>query len=121
MISVATPSVYPIKDDPVVSPERRSTDVSRLKFPLGMVAAIVGTAIGIVTSQQIGQASLKSDMRDILTRMELSAKVSEADKRAQDVIYDTLQQSVKDLKGQVQLLQLQYGELTKQMQQKGSR
>lgn len=119
-MSTAIPfrSVEDAAVEDMVSPRDQSTDATKLKFPIGTVAAIVGTAIGVVTAQQLSQAGMKSDIRDILTRMEYQAKINDADKRAQDVIYDTMKSDLGSLRAQVQLLQLQYAEINKQIQKR---
>ena len=117
---MSVPTAIPFRREssaPVEAPVpiRDSSDATKLKFPIGTVAAIVGTAIGVVTAQNLSQADMKSDVRDILTRMEYQSKIDEADKRAQDVIYEAMKQDLGQLRAQVQLLQLQYAELNKQM------
>ena len=52
--------------------ERRTTDASRLTFPIQLVVLIVATAVTIYTSQaglRSDQAATRSDLRDIQTRL----------------------------------------------------
>ncbi len=53
---------------------RRTTDASKLSFPLQLVILIVTTAVTAALSVWGSQAGLRSDVRDIRTRME--AKVT---------------------------------------------
>jgi len=65
--------------------ERRSTDASKLSFPLQLVILIVGTVLAGYASNYAGQSSIRSDqaqirsdVRDILTRLELGRDTSKA-------------------------------------------
>lgn len=98
-----------------VSPPKSTTDATRLSFPIGWVAAIVLTVGGFGVQQAMSLAAMRSDVRDILTRMEMQARLQESDKRAQDLIFETTGKSVEQLRAQTQLLQLQYAELSKQI------
>ena len=80
-------SVYPNRDlaheDTAVPPVRevRSTDASTLSLPIAWVVGIVITVGGFGVSQAMSVAGMRSDVRDILTRMEYESKLrqSEAD------------------------------------------
>lgn len=116
------PSLTGVKD--VSTPrEGRASDAANLRFPLPMVFVIVGTALSVATAQYVAassqreaQAEIQSDIRDMKTRMEMQATVTAADKRADVMMYDNLNKSVDELRRQTQLLQLQYTELSKQIQ-----
>lgn len=69
-----------------------STDASKLSFPLQVVVLIVTIAGTIWASQY----SLRSDVRDILTRMEAQGKL-------QDERMDTMRETILDLKRRVEL------------------
>ncbi len=93
----------------------RATDASKLTFPLQLViqiAALLG-AFWMVTS------SLRSDVRDILTRMELS-RVTDAEKAS------TLREQITGLAAQIsaaerrqELLRLEFQQLREQVLFKG--
>ncbi len=70
--------------------ERRTTDASKLSFPLQLVIIIVGTAIAGYTSQ----SSMRSDLRDIQTRLELGRDITKAQSTAQDEKLSALKASV---------------------------
>lgn len=118
MIENTLAAVYPgDEEESVVSPTRegRSTDASRLNLPIGWVAGIVVFFVGVAGSQAYNTSGMRSDVRDILTRMEMQSRISEADKRSQDMIFETTSKTVEQLRAQVQLLQLQYAEISKQI------
>lgn len=104
--------------------EGRATDASRLMFPLPIVAAIVGTAITVVGGQYISNAGIRdqqreiqSDIRDMKTRMEMQAQIDVArnDTRLSDM--KSQSDSIAELRRLTQLLQMQYAEISKQIQQ----
>ena len=71
---------------------RRSTDVSRLSFPLQIVVAIVAavlSAASVVWVNQSGikesQAQIQSDLRNLITKMEEREKVAAAEAKTRDV------------------------------------
>lgn len=71
-------------------PERRSTDASKLTFPLQLVVLIVATVVTIFTST----AGIRSDLRDIGTRLELSRDVAKAQSAAADERLANLKASI---------------------------
>jgi hypothetical protein len=129
----SVPTAIPFRSDvalaieePVTPPrEARSTDASRLTFPtqmmigcIVMTAAIIGSVYGLTGGIRESQLRTESDMRDLRTRMEYQQRVNEADARAQTVVFDNMKTTVEQLRSQVQLLQLQYAELNKQIRQR---
>lgn len=71
---------------------RRGTDVSKLNFPLQIVAAIVASvlsAVSVVWVNQAGikesQAQIQSDLRNLITKMEEREKVAAAEAKTRDV------------------------------------
>lgn len=125
----AAVAVYPVEPDAqlaqgdaVSSREGRSTDASRLTFPVQMLigavvmtATILGAVYGMTSGIRESQLETASDIRDLRTRIEMAAQVNAADKRAQDMIFETTAKTVEQLRAQVQLLQLQYAELSKRI------
>ena len=97
---------------------RRSTDVNKLTFTFQTVIQIVSTAITIVGVTWWSNAEMKSDIRDMRTRMEFESKIKVANDRADDLIAENMKESIAELRRQSTLLQLQYGELSKQIAQR---
>jgi hypothetical protein len=116
--------------------ERRSTDASKLSFPLQLVILIVSCVIAGVTAQYAGQsaaresqgkiredqAQIRSDVRDILTRMDLTRDTQKAQSQAQEERINSLKVSIDaaqlSMKGSIDALsrrqemqQIQIGEL----------
>ena len=65
-------------------PDRRSTDISRLTFPLQLVILIASTAVTASLAIWGTQAGLRSDVRDIRTRAELQAEINQAQVKLAD-------------------------------------
>jgi hypothetical protein len=83
-----------------------------------MTASIIGAVYGLTGGIRESQLRSESDIRDLRTRMEYQQKVDEADNRAQAAVTENLNTTVTQLRSQVQLLQLQYTELSKQILQR---
>src|SRR5437870_2925481 len=64
--------------------ERRSGDVSHLHLSLGMVLSIVVTCLTIAGGMWASTYGLRSDVRDILTRMASNAQLDESRTKLQD-------------------------------------
>jgi hypothetical protein len=60
--------------------DRRSFNAANISFPLQIVIGIVATAITIYTSL----GGIRSDLRDIQTRLELGRDIAKAQSTAQD-------------------------------------
>ena len=120
-------AVYPLEDlshessESNVTREARSTDiqVSRLTFPLPVMAAIVGTAISVMGIQYVANAGMRdsqlavqSDVRDMRTRMEMQTQIDIARNEARTQEIQTQNEAINELKRLTQLLQLQYSELS---------
>ncbi len=108
-----------------MAPERRSTDVSKITFPIQIVIAIVfsilSTSATIWATQrgnEQAQASMQSDIRNILTRMDNASNLASANQQLSDLKQAAVKESLDDVKRQVQLLQEQYAELSKQISQR---
>lgn len=132
MIENVLPSVYPSKDDALsaetdVSPPReaRSTDASRLTFPVQMMigaivmtAAIVGSFYAMTTPiRELRESQLKieSDVRDMRTRMEMQTQIDVARQDARSVEVKAQNEAINELRRLTQLLQLQYAALEKKV------
>jgi len=94
MIGTLPTSVYVDRDvtheDTAVSPTAKSTDASQLSLPIVWVAGIVITVGGFGISQALSVAAMRSDVRDILTRMEYEAKMRESDARLLEARFASL-------------------------------
>jgi hypothetical protein len=97
---------------------RRSQDASKLSFPLQVVITIIGVVLAVYASQ----ASVRSDIRDILTRLELGRDTAKAQSSAQEEKINTLKVSIDatavSMKGSIdaisrrqEMQQIQIGEL----------
>lgn len=120
----------PIPETPEMSEPRtaRSTDASRLTFPVQMVIAmivmtvsIIGAVYGMTNGIRDSQFKTELTMRELQTRMDMQQRVNDAETKAQGVIFENMKSTVEQLRAQVQLLQLQYAELNKQISAKGTR
>jgi len=98
--------------------ERRNNDASKLSFPLQLVIMIIGTVIAVYASQ----ASVRSDIRDILTRLELGRDTTKAQADSQQEKMNSLRVSIETtattMKGSIdaitrrqEMQQIQIGEL----------
>ena len=76
----------------------QTTDVDLLRFPPQMVIAIITTVISIVGGIWLSTAAMRSDIRDIKTRMELQAELDQARN-------ENLRESVESMKRRQELQQ----------------
>lgn len=122
MIEAETLAVYSGKDEPVTR-DAQSTDASRLTFPVQMVIAaiimtisIIGSVYGMTSGIRESQLQTESDLRDMRTRMEMQTQIDIArnDARTQEV--QAQNEAILELKRLTQMLQIQYSELSKQIQ-----
>lgn len=86
-----------------VEHDRRWTDVSRLTFSPSIVVAIVVTAIAIAGAGWASNSGLRSDVRDILTRMESQAEVSKLNMELQKQRDETTRESLDAMKRRQEL------------------
>jgi hypothetical protein len=80
-----------------------------------MVLAIVCSALTVGGGIWATNAGLRSDVRDILTRMELQAKIDDAQTKAQDNQIQMMGESIAAMQRRLELVQLQYQELREQL------
>ncbi|MFN0314777.1 MAG: hypothetical protein ACKVQA_07055 [Burkholderiales bacterium] len=73
-----------------VSPTAKSTDLAKASLPIAWVAGIVLTLCGFGVTQALSMAAMRSDVRDILTRMEYEAKMRETDARLLEARFSAL-------------------------------
>ncbi len=82
--------------------DRKNTDASRLSFPLQLVVVIVSAVVAGLGANYASQSSvrqdqsaIRSDVRDIITRLELGRDVSKAQREAQDQQLAALKSSIE--------------------------
>lgn len=104
-------AVSPPRDEP-------ATNINRLSFQVPTVAAIVVAAVTVAGSQYLFQSGIRSDLRDMQTRMSLQADVDKARNEARtseikafNDRVEMLNQSMADLRRLTQMLQIQYQDL----------
>lgn len=83
-------------------------DASKMSFPLQLVILIVTTVISVALSVTGTTWSIKSDVRDMATRLEMR---EEADKQYRDILSNQLSEQ----KSQIKLLQMDVTDLKLQM------
>lgn len=85
--------------------EQRPTDISRVtmtpKFVLGLVVAVVSCVGGVWGTT----ASLRSDVRNILTQLTDRQNIEDQKDRLQEERYDALKTAIEDMNRRVQLQQ----------------
>ena len=76
--------------------ERRSTDASKLTFPIQLVITIVAailSAASVVWANQSGikesQAQIQSDLRNLITKVEAQDKVAAAEAKTRDALINS--------------------------------
>lgn len=79
----------------------RRTDAQRISFPLQLVILIVTSVVSVVSSNYASKASLRddqakqaSDVRDILTRLQLGAQIADAQAKANEERFSALKGSL---------------------------
>lgn len=101
------PMAVPLAEDvEVVNPRpARSTDATRLKFPLELVIIIVSAALSAAGGMWAVSYGLRSDVRDILTRMQAQEQIESEKAKLLDERFQTLRETVQDMKRRVELQQ----------------
>ena len=98
-------SVYRDEDAPrkdtSVSPPAKSTDASTLHFPLPLVAGLVVFAASMAGSMW----AITSNVRDINTRLEMSAEIDKANARLQDERTTAIRDAVASMQRRQELQQ----------------
>jgi hypothetical protein len=89
----------------VVSP--RGTSADRLSFTLRMVVAITVAAVGIAGVQWANTSSLKSDIRDIKTRLEARDQLDEVQAKLQEERAVQLREAVQAMRNRQELQQIE--------------
>jgi hypothetical protein len=71
-----------------------ATDASKLSLPIAWVAGIAIAVGSFGVSQALSVAYLRSDVRDILTRMEYESKIRETDAKLQEARFSALESQI---------------------------
>ena len=118
--------------DPMSPPRDKTISAAALSVPILIVIAMLVSAVTAAISasgvywmtrlsNQEAQYQMQSDIRSISERLNSQAEIATANKRAdtaerdsQIQSYESTKQAVDTLRGAVQLMQLQVGELLKQ-------
>lgn len=114
--------VTPARDDK----ERRWTDASKLSFPLQLVIMIAGAIVTITLAVTgafwLTTSTLRSDVRDILTRMEMSSRLDQEKSDSQKIRDAALHEQINSLGTQIsagerrqELLRLEFQQLREQV------
>lgn len=85
--------------------EVRYTDAMKLQFPLQFVFVIVGAFLTCAGGMWASTYGLRSDVRDILTRMELQTQVDEARAKVQEERIAAMRESIEAMKRRQELQQ----------------
>ncbi len=101
---------------------RRTTDANKLSFSLQLVVGIVSAVIAIFGSFWVATSSLRSDVRDILTRIEMSSRLDLEKSDAQKMRDAALHEQINALGAQIsaaerrqELLRLEFQQLREQV------
>ena len=97
MIEMRAPGVYPDrahKDTAVEPSATPPTDASRLTLPLAWVVGIVITVGGFGVTQALNMAAMRSDVRDILTKMQYEAQMNAKDEQLFDARFKALEAKI---------------------------
>lgn len=102
----------------VLTPDgRRLQDASRLTFSLQLVILIVGMSGGF----WMATYSLRSDVRDILTRMGMQAEIDKTNARLQEERAANLRESIEAMKRRQELQQYEIQGLKEMVLKQGVR
>lgn len=91
--------VSPARDEQ----QRRATDASRLTFPLQLVIVIIGGILATTGAFWVSTSALRSDVRDILTRMSLQSDIDRTNSKLVEERSKMLNDAVSELKRQQQM------------------
>lgn len=101
--------------EPRARRQPQHTDAQRLTFPLQLVVLIVSSAMASGLSVWVSLSTLKSDVRDIRTRMELTATINAAEAKLLTDRWSQLQESVKGLEKEQRMQQLEMTSLREEI------
>lgn len=83
----------------------RSTDATRLTFPLQLVVIIVSAALSAGSAMWAVSYGMRSDVRDILTRLDAQREIDSEKSKLLDERFNNLRDTVQDMKRRVELQQ----------------
>ena len=92
----------------------RYTDAMKLSFPLQFVFVIVSAFLTVAAgmyastySLRSEQSALRSDVRDVLTRLEYQAKIDDRDAKIQEERADAQRESMKEIRNRLELYKIE--------------
>lgn len=101
---------------------RRGADASKLTFPLQLVILIVGGIFATTGAFWVSTSVMRSDVRDILTRMDMQSRLETEKSKAQEIRDSTLHEQINALGAQIsagerrqELLRLEFQQLREQV------
>jgi hypothetical protein len=105
MIMSATATLSPPEEFAYMTAARseKVSDASKLSFPLQLVILIIG-AFGAMWASTYG---MRSDIRDVLTRMEMQARIDVADAKAREAQAAAIEKTIEGLKESITAMQRQ--------------
>ncbi len=107
----------------VVTPEtdrpRRATDASRLTFSLQFVVLIVGAFLSTFGGIWAATWSLRSDVRDVLTRQTMQVEIDKTNAKLQEERAETLKEAISALTRQQQMQQYEIQNLKEMVLRQG--
>jgi len=118
-LAIVRPEAFWRHEDVTPDTERRTraTDASKLTFSLQLVILIVGMSSGF----WLATYSLRSDVRDILTRMSMQAEIDKTNAQLQEERASTLRESVEAMKRRQELQQYEIQGLKEMILKQGAR
>lgn len=128
MEAVAASHLQIHEESDVAPRAARATDFTKTNIPLMMaITAIISAVMSTVAAsaffwtmemgKRVDQAEMKGDIRVILQRLDSDGRVQEANRRVDQVNVESMNESIKTLQGNVKMLELQYGQLSKELAQ----
>lgn len=90
---------------------QRDTDASRLTFPLQLVIMVAVTVLSCAATLWLGLSGLKSDVRDIRTRMEMATEISTRDAKLLEERLNAVRETVTTLTREQRMQQLEVAQL----------
>lgn len=95
-LSFRTVDAGAVEDEPVSPPrEARSTDLAKASLPIAWVAGIAVAVGGFGVSQAMSMAAMRSDVRDILTRMQYESQLRNDAVRLSDARFEALESKIE--------------------------
>lgn len=98
----------------------RPVDAARIMLTPSVVATIVVASLSIAGGVWASNSGIRSDVRDIITKMEAQDRTATATARFQDAQTSSLRSAIDDLKRQMELLKYEQQRLREDVTKKGT-